>query len=217
MKLPSRRRMPVLRCRIAPQLIAFRRIHQLLGPIMTQKNCMPANRQNMASASMPTAGPFPFHGLIGAVVIRHDIPRNRLPHHNILRQKPIPRKRNPLLEPGHRPVHHIRRQLLPPSVNPPDSDTPAFLAPNTAKAARWNNQPNLPALAKRRWTTHTTIPALLTTCRRPNSFPANSAENLPHTTQKRSQTAARDSSKPCAEPFPSPATRPATTCRPKFQ
>ena len=122
--------MPVLRCRTAPQLIAFRRIHQPLGPIMTQKNRMPANRQNMASASMPTAGPFPFHGLIGAVVIRHDIPRNRLPHHNIPWQKPIPRKRNPLPEPGHRPIHHIRRQLLPPSVNPPIRRTaihPPFL------------------------------------------------------------------------------------------
>ena len=82
---------------------------------MTQKSHMPANRQNMPPASMPTAGPFPLHRLIGAIIIRHDISRNRLPHHNIPRQKPIPRKRNPLPEPRHRPIHHIRRQLLPPS------------------------------------------------------------------------------------------------------
>ena len=96
---------------------------------MTQKHRMPSNRQNMASASMPTAGPFPLHGLIGAVIIRHDILRNRLPHHHILRQKPIPRKRSSLREPGHLPIHHIRRQLLPPSVNPPIRRTAAIHPP----------------------------------------------------------------------------------------
>ena len=38
-------------------------------------------------------------------------------------------------------------------------------------------------------------------------------KNPSHTTQKRSQTPSRDSSKPSAMSFPSPATRPATKCR----